>query len=121
MNAITSGGFAGRATLVFAASHRALPGHFPGTPIVPGVLLLAESLARIGAARGAPLQCRSIVNAKFLRPVAPDEVVTLDYNELTPAPGRTGVMLQLALHVAGAPVAQVRLELAAVDTASAHD
>jgi 3-hydroxyacyl-[acyl-carrier-protein] dehydratase len=32
---------------VIAADHPALPGHFPGNPIVPGVVLLDEALALI--------------------------------------------------------------------------
>ncbi len=57
-----------------AATHPALPGHFPGRPIVPGVLLLANALeaalalphwaARIGAPPRLAL-------VKFPAPVQP--------------------------------------------------
>lgn len=53
--------------------HPALAGHFPGHPIVPGVVLLdavAQALARHD---GRAL--RRIGSAKFLRPVAPGEVL----------------------------------------------
>lgn len=57
-----------------AATHPALRGHFPGQPVVPGVLLLAQALEAAlvlpqWAARiGAP-PCLAVV--KFLAPVMP--------------------------------------------------
>lgn len=59
------------ATLHFPATHPAFAGHFPGAPMVPGALLLAEALAALGLASG-PLE---IASAKFLRPVGPDTAV----------------------------------------------
>lgn len=56
--------------------HPALPGHFPGAPVVPGVLLLAEGLLQLGRLAGMPLHCRRIDSAKFLQPVAPGTEVT---------------------------------------------
>lgn len=56
------------------ASHPALPGHFPGRPIVPGVMLLdavvaaARAAFDLGPATGLP-------RAKFLAPVLPGEEV----------------------------------------------
>jgi 3-hydroxymyristoyl/3-hydroxydecanoyl-(acyl carrier protein) dehydratase len=63
-------------TFCIAADHPALPGHFPGAPVVPGALLLAEGLTRLELLAGTPLQCRRIESAKFLRPVAPGATVT---------------------------------------------
>jgi 3-hydroxyacyl-[acyl-carrier-protein] dehydratase len=37
--------FEGRRTI--SADHPSLPGHFPGTPIVPGVVILDEILAAL--------------------------------------------------------------------------
>ncbi|MEP7181068.1 MAG: AMP-binding protein [Betaproteobacteria bacterium] len=62
------------AQLTFAAGHPALPGHFPGHPIVPGVLLLAKVEEML---RGAGLRVVECVQAKFLAPVLPEETVTL--------------------------------------------
>src|SRR5690606_9376629 len=50
-------------------------GHFPGNPLVPGVLI-AEALAQfsgiVGAAAGAGSQGKlAQVNVRFLKPVAP--------------------------------------------------
>lgn len=55
--------------------HPALPGHFPGRPIVPGVILLDRALlyAASLAGNGGSWQ---IGNAKFLSPVGPGETLT---------------------------------------------
>ncbi len=77
----------GETTLAFAAGHPAFAGHFPGRPIVPGVLLLDAALhaARQAQAAGTPaaagwLSCR-ISSAKFLSPVGPDELLTVSWKE----------------------------------------
>jgi 3-hydroxyacyl-[acyl-carrier-protein] dehydratase len=54
-----------------AATHPALPGHFPGNPIVPGVVLLDRVAAAIERARGARIA--RIASVKFLAPLKPDE------------------------------------------------
>ncbi|MDR3414691.1 MAG: hypothetical protein P4L83_00760 [Nevskia sp.] len=57
------------------ADHPCLPGHFPGEPIVPAVLLLELSCAvlRQAAPRLGPLL--EVRAAKFTRPVRPGETV----------------------------------------------
>ena len=57
-------------TLIIAADHPALPGHFPGAPIVPGVLLLDEALRAAASAQRAADYWR-IGSAKFIKPVRP--------------------------------------------------
>ncbi len=54
-----------------AATHPALPGHFPGNPIVPGVVLLDRIAAAIERARG--LSIVRIASVKFLAPLKPEE------------------------------------------------
>ena len=54
-----------------AAAHPALPGHFPGNPIVPGVVLLDRIAAAIERAHGTRLA--KIVSVKFLAPLKPEE------------------------------------------------
>ena len=57
-----------------AADHPAFAGHFPGQPVLPGALLLAEVLEAIRAvpALAAALGAApTLTAAKFLSPVAP--------------------------------------------------
>ncbi len=49
--------------------HPASDGHFPGAPIVPGAVLLAEIASALGLADG-PVTLR---DAKFTRPVLPGD------------------------------------------------
>ena len=52
--------------------HPALPGHFPGRPIVPGVLLLDAVL------QAANLSRARVVRAKFTAPVLPGDPVDIE-------------------------------------------
>jgi 3-hydroxymyristoyl/3-hydroxydecanoyl-(acyl carrier protein) dehydratase len=61
----------------FAADHPAFLGHFPGRPIVPGVLLVDGAQRAIEASTGLPLT--GLATAKFLSPAAPDEELTLEF------------------------------------------
>jgi 3-hydroxyacyl-[acyl-carrier-protein] dehydratase len=60
-----------------AADHPALPGHFPGQPLVPGVVLLARvyqlARQRLNFAPGATCWRR----IKFLGPVQPGQRCTI--------------------------------------------
>ena len=60
-----------RARLRVDPSHPCLPGHFPGHPLVPGVLLLEEVAHALRAWRGQ--RVARIVEAKFVAPLLPDE------------------------------------------------
>ena len=55
-----------------ASDHPCLPGHFPGRPLVPGVVLLDRVLAAIEAVHG-PLGPVRLPQAKFLQPLLPGE------------------------------------------------
>ena len=63
-----------------------IPGHFPGRPIMPGVLIL-EALAQAGGIlvftskpqwRGQVMFFAGIDNARFRRPVLPGETLRLE-------------------------------------------
>ena len=68
--------------LAIPREHPAFQGHFPGHPILPGVVLLAEALAAIEAATGQAPQEWTISNVKFLRPVQPGTALTLAHERL---------------------------------------
>jgi 3-hydroxymyristoyl/3-hydroxydecanoyl-(acyl carrier protein) dehydratase len=57
------------------AAHPALPGHFPGHPIVPGALLLDHVLTGLAAALNRPVAV--LQKVKFAAPLLPDESVTV--------------------------------------------
>ena len=58
-------------TVRIASEHPALPGHFPGNPIVPGVVLLDRIAAAIERVHEARLA--RIGSVKFLAPLRPEE------------------------------------------------
>lgn len=58
------------------ADHPAFAGHFPGTPILPGVVLLDAALQTISITSGIALDVCEISSVKFLSPAGPgDELV----------------------------------------------
>ena len=63
--------------LAVPRDHPAYEGHFPGHPILPGVVILAEVLAAIEAATARAPQQWEVSNAKFLDPVTPGTALTL--------------------------------------------
>lgn len=64
-------------TVTMPPDHPAFAGHFPGTPIVPGVVLLDEALHAIrSAGQHSGKSCR-IGAAKFLRPVRPGDAIVI--------------------------------------------
>jgi len=62
------------------ADHPAFAGHFPGTPILPGVLLLDTVLHAIGAATGVALDACAISSVKFLSPAAPGDELDIRHS-----------------------------------------
>jgi 3-hydroxymyristoyl/3-hydroxydecanoyl-(acyl carrier protein) dehydratase len=57
---------------VIDPDHPSLPGHFPGRPLVPGVVLLDRVVAAIEAAHG-PLGPLRLPQVKFMQPLLPGE------------------------------------------------
>ncbi len=66
-------------TLHIPADHPSFDGHFPGMPIVPGVVLLDEALHAVMQALGSAPHVWKISSAKFLNPLGPDATVEIVY------------------------------------------
>lgn len=65
------------ATLRVPADHPALTGHFPGNPVVPGVVILDAVISAAESWLGASFVVDSISHAKFLAPLKPDEAARI--------------------------------------------
>ena len=82
-------------TLQVDAAHPSLPGHFPGQPVVPGVLLL-DRVAALLQRESAGVLAR-IDQVKFLAPLLPGECaelrVALDGHRVTFRASRGGDLL----------------------------
>ena len=62
-----------RSSFVVPADHPSLPGHFPGTPVVPGVVVLDHVLKAGESWRGQALRVRGLKQVKFHSPLLPGE------------------------------------------------
>lgn len=70
-----------QSTFQVPADHPAFAGHFPGMPIVPGVLLLDEAIHVIAHVIGQPASGWKIGSVKFLSPLGPDVTVVIEHEE----------------------------------------
>jgi 3-hydroxyacyl-[acyl-carrier-protein] dehydratase len=63
---------------IIAVDHPALPGHFPGHPIVPGVVTL-DQVAQALLAQLPELELAGFPQVKFMRPVLPAKPVVVSF------------------------------------------
>jgi 3-hydroxymyristoyl/3-hydroxydecanoyl-(acyl carrier protein) dehydratase len=85
--------------LDIAADHPAYAGHFPGAPVLPGVVLLDAALHAVGQSAGCASERWQVSAAKFLSAVHPGEALTL---EQEPLPNGS---VRFAIRAADRPVA----------------
>jgi UDP-N-acetylglucosamine acyltransferase len=81
-------GVRGVATKLVSANEPYFAGHFPGLPVVPGILL-CEALAQLGAAvvpDAGPVVLRGVQRARFRRPVVPGDSLRLEVSALAGGP-----------------------------------
>jgi 3-hydroxyacyl-[acyl-carrier-protein] dehydratase len=74
-----------------AAEHPSLAGHFPGKPIVPGVVLLdmicaaiKNALNNMSADVSADLHLSALPSVKFQQPVLPEQILVVQVEFLQP-------------------------------------
>ena len=66
--------------------HPSLPGHFPGRPVVPGVVVLDRVVAALERAHG-PLSPLRLPQVKFLQPLLPGEAARIEFEPVATADG----------------------------------
>jgi 3-hydroxymyristoyl/3-hydroxydecanoyl-(acyl carrier protein) dehydratase len=64
---------------VLGADHPCLPGHFPGAPLVPGVVLLEQVALALRDWRGQRLA--RVLEAKFVAPLLPAQEARIALTE----------------------------------------
>lgn len=83
---------------IVAADHPCLAGHFPGDPIVPGVLILDHVLAAIEAMRSAPgtdkrqgpLGPLRLPQVKFVQPLRPGQAAEIQLDAIAGSDATAG-------------------------------
>ncbi len=58
--------------------HPALPGHFPGHPVVPGVLVIDEVIETLRECCGQALVVTGLPSVKLSSPLLPGERLTIE-------------------------------------------
>lgn len=69
-----------RTALFVSPEHPCLPGHFPGHPLVPGVVLLDHVAKALREWRD--LRLAHVLEVKFLAPLLPGEQAELELDEV---------------------------------------
>lgn len=95
--------------LQIAADHPSYAGHFPGFPVLPGAVLLDETLRAIAGARGIDLAAWQISSAKFFDGVRPGDSLVLEHD--APAAGS----IRFAIHAGNRKVVSGTLSTAPQD------
>lgn len=80
-----------------AADHPCLPGHFPGRPVVPGVVVLDRVLAAAEALLGAAPATLRLPLVKFVRPLLPGEPARLRLEPVRAADGSLRLKFRVSL------------------------
>ena len=85
-------------------------GHFPGHPILPAFVQLMMAECAVRRHSGAPLSLRRVERGKFLKPIGPNESVTVCWQE---QPWDKGLRCSFTLRVGTETAAVFALEFAA--------
>jgi 3-hydroxyacyl-[acyl-carrier-protein] dehydratase len=97
-----------RTSFAIPVDHPALPGHFPGSPVVPGVVVLDQVLKSMEQWTARPVHVSGLRQVKFHTPLLPAEQadVTLELagETLRFQVTRAELMIAQGTFVLGAPI-----------------
>jgi acyl-CoA synthetase (AMP-forming)/AMP-acid ligase II len=96
--------------ITLPADHPAGPGHFPGNPIVPGVVLLDEVMRAAARHHHITEPPWTVKAVKFLRPVRPGEELVIRLRQLGRGQFRFECSVSGALAASGALAQGIALE-----------
>jgi predicted hotdog family 3-hydroxylacyl-ACP dehydratase/3-hydroxymyristoyl/3-hydroxydecanoyl-(acyl carrier protein) dehydratase len=94
------------------SDHPSLRGHFPGQPIVPGVVILDEVISAMAQVRKSSPDLKGIESVKFLAPLMPEEIFAISF--MASAEAQAHFQCQAAERV----IAQGRVQLTSHDRAA---
>ena len=69
--------------VTISEDHPSLAGHFPGHPVVPGVVMLGEIMNAIREMAKGNIEFVSVPSAKFMSPLNPGEPLTIRLDQQT--------------------------------------
>jgi 3-hydroxyacyl-[acyl-carrier-protein] dehydratase len=98
------------ATFRFGADFTGFRGHFPGHPILPAFVQLLTAECAVRLHDTCPWSLRRVERGKFLRPIAPEEPVTVCWQE---QPGDGSLRCSFTLRVGEEKAAVFTLEFVA--------
>jgi 3-hydroxymyristoyl/3-hydroxydecanoyl-(acyl carrier protein) dehydratase len=67
--------------ITMGENHPSLAGHFPGHPVVPGVVMLGEIMNAIREMAKEKIEFVGMPSAKFMSPLAPGEPLTITLDQ----------------------------------------
>lgn len=74
------------------ASHPALPGHFPGHPVVPGVVLLEAVIRALPQHAGCATRVTGFPAVKFLAPLLPQRAFEIGFSSKRPGQAQFDIL-----------------------------
>jgi len=95
-------------TVCIGANHPALAGHFPGNPLVPGVVLLSKVIGLVQTKERIGTRVKALSGVKFLAHVRPDETLSVTVSPVRPGAIRFGCWRASTLVAAGSLELEVR-------------
>jgi 3-hydroxymyristoyl/3-hydroxydecanoyl-(acyl carrier protein) dehydratase len=94
------------------SDHPASRGHFPGNPIIPGAVLLSETVSAIQPGVDFRLEPLLITSAKFLHPARPGDRMLIEFSRTA------GGEIRFACTVDGRPVLTGQMSCSSASTAT---